>query len=101
MKVLLTERAFNDLTRLTDFLLESDKNTATKALKLIEDGLLILNQHPLIGRPVDTGQRVESHLRELVISYGKTGYVALYSIEDHEEIWVLTIRHQREAGVVY
>lgn len=101
MKVVLTERAFNDLTRLTDFLLEIDKNAALRALHLIEDGLLILQQHPLIGRPVQSTLVIEGHLHELVISYGKTGYVALYSIEDHEEIWVLTIRHQHEAGVAY
>jgi hypothetical protein len=34
-----------------------------------------------------------------VISHGKTGYVALYSIEDEEQVWILTIRHQREAGI--
>lgn len=101
MKVVLTERAFNDLTRLTDFLLELDKSAASKAIDLIEVGLLILKQHPFIGRPVQGDQVIEGDLRELVISYGKTGYVALYSIEDHEEIWILTIRHQREAGVAY
>jgi mRNA-degrading endonuclease RelE of RelBE toxin-antitoxin system len=38
-------------------------------------------------------------LRELVISRGRTGYVALYSVEDgHNAVLVLTIRHQLEAG---
>ena len=96
MKVALTERAYTDLIRLTDFLLEFDKSAASKAIDLIEDGLLILKQHPFIGRLV---QVIEGDLRELVISYGKTGYVALYSIEDEEQVWILTIRHQREAGI--
>jgi plasmid stabilization system protein ParE len=38
-------------------------------------------------------------LRELVISRGRTGYVALYSFEeDQDAVLVLAIRHQREAG---
>jgi len=38
-------------------------------------------------------------LRELLISYGKSGYVALYSYEQREDVvLVLAIRHHREAG---
>ena len=48
---------------------------------------------PLIGRPV------EQDLRELVISQGKSAYLALYSYEAAQDtILVLSIRHQREAG---
>ena len=99
MKVALTERAYTDLTRLADFLLEFDKSAASKAIDVIEDGLQTLKQHPFIGRLVQGDQAVEGDLRELVVSYGKTGYVALYSIEEEERVWILTIRHQREAGI--
>lgn len=99
MNVVLTEYAYADLERLTDFLLEFDKNAAAKALDLIEEGLQILKRHPFIGRLVQGDQAIEGDLRELVISYGKTGYVALYSLEDEDQIWILTIRHQREAGM--
>jgi plasmid stabilization system protein ParE len=101
VNVALTERAYNDLIRLTDFLLEFDKSAASKAIQLIEDGLQILKQHPFIGRPVQAEQVIEGDLRELVLSQGKTGYVALYSIEDEYQIWILTIRHQREAGIAF
>jgi hypothetical protein len=38
-------------------------------------------------------------LRELLISYGKSGYVALYSYEQRQDVvLVLAIPHQREAG---
>jgi len=38
-------------------------------------------------------------LRELVISRGCTGYVALYRFEeDQDAVLILAIRHQREAG---
>jgi plasmid stabilization system protein ParE len=48
------------------------------------------------------GRSVEQGLRELVISQGKSGYVALYSYErEADVVLVLAIRHQREAGYVY
>ena len=55
---------------------------------------MFLERHPLIGRPVD------DYLRELVISRGKSGYVAIYSYEQYKNmILVLVIRHQRETGL--
>lgn len=82
-----------DLERLTDFLIESDLSAAAETLGLIEEAVDLLIRHPLIGRPV------EYALRELVISRGNTGYVALYSFEeDQDAVLILAIRHQREAG---
>jgi plasmid stabilization system protein ParE len=53
----------------------------------------MLKRHPHIGRPA------RGRLRELVISYGRTGYVALYRVSPRRDrIEVLAIRHQREAG---
>ena len=38
-------------------------------------------------------------MRELVISRGRSGYVALYSFEPvHDACLILAVRHQREAG---
>ena len=51
----------------------------------------MLAAHPLVGR------RVHGEVRELVISYGKTGYVALYRFVPRERVVrILAIRHQRE-----
>ena len=48
------------------------------------------------------GRSVEQGLRELVISQGKSGYVALYSYEREEDVvLLLAIRHQKEAGYVH
>jgi plasmid stabilization system protein ParE len=55
------------------------------------DAVEVLARHPLIGRSVEHG------LRELVISRGKSGYVALYDFrEPQDAVLVLAIRHQRE-----
>lgn len=38
-------------------------------------------------------------LRELVIAFGETGYVALYHHETADDaVYILAFRHQKEAG---
>ncbi len=92
-EVVYTRHAFADLERLADFLAESAPEAAIAAVDVIRDGIGILGRHPLIGRPCEDG------LRELLISCGKSGYVALYSHEKPQDVvLVLAIRHQREAG---
>jgi plasmid stabilization system protein ParE len=94
-RLIYSDRAVSDLERLVDFLAEQDPAAALVTIDLIEEALSILRHHPYIGREVD------ADLRELVISRGRTGYVALYSFEEvHDAVLVLAIRHQREAGYV-
>jgi addiction module RelE/StbE family toxin len=89
-------QAVDDLVRLTDFLIENDKNAALATVELIEEAVQIMAKHPLVGRLCD------SHLRELVISRGKSGYVALYSFEEKKKtILINAIRHQKESGGLY
>ena len=91
-KLSYSVRALADLERLTDFLIESDPSVAAETIGLIEEAVELLIRHPLVGRPV------EYALRELVISRGRTGYVALYSFEEeHDAVLILALRHQREA----
>lgn len=62
-------------------------------IDVIASAVELLARHPQIGR------RVEYYMRELVISHGKTGYVALYDFDpDQDVVVILAIRHQREAG---
>lgn len=92
-ELIYSEQALADLVRLTDFLSEGDPAAAMETVGLIEEAVGVLRRHPLIGRPV------EFDLRELVISRGRTGYVALYSVEEtRDTVLILAIRHQREAG---
>ena len=92
-KLIYSGRAFADLERLTDFLIETDPSAAAETVGLIEEAGELLRRHPHIGRPVEYG------LRELIISRGRTGYVALYGFEeDRDAVLILAIRHQREAG---
>lgn len=94
-RIIYAERAFTDLVRLTDVLLQGEPAPALETVDLIAEAVQVLENHPLIGRPVEQG------LRELVISRGKSGYLALYSYEvDQDTVLVLSVRHQREAGYV-
>ena len=86
-------QALADLERLSDFLLETDPQAAHDTTILIFEALEILVQHPEMGRKVHFGQR------ELVISRGRTGYLALYRfLPPIDRILVLALRHQRESG---
>lgn len=92
-KLIYSAQALDDLEYLTAFLAENDPPAALETIGLIEEAVDVLKRHPLIGRPVESG------LRELVISRGHTGYVALYSFEqEHDTALILAIRHQREVG---
>lgn len=87
----LAAAAAEDLERLVDFLLERFPEDAVQTVDLITDALNILQQHPRIGRPL------EAALRELVISRGKTGYLAWYEYDEVADlVIVLAARRQRE-----
>jgi plasmid stabilization system protein ParE len=62
-------------------------------MSLITGAVDVLTEHPLIGRGAEEG------MRELVISHGRSGFLALYRFREAEDmITVLAIRRQREAG---
>lgn len=93
-RLIYTERALADLERLVDFLAAAGKEDALATIDLVAGAVDVLADHPLIGRAIAAGD-----LRELVISRGRTGYVALYSVEVRADtVLILGIRHQREAG---
>ncbi len=92
-RLVFAPHALDDLDRLTDFLLEQSPELAAATAPLIVSGLEALKLHPLLGRPVEHG------LREVLISRGRTGYVALYQYDAATDTAVvLAIRRQREAG---
>ncbi|KKW68722.1 plasmid stabilization protein [Lampropedia cohaerens] len=95
--VRFTEDAEEDLRRLYEFLLErdaSDFDVAERALSAIMKGIEFLKILPYSCRKVEDGN---PFLRELVISFGSSGYVALFEIEPNDTVTVLAVRHQRES----
>jgi plasmid stabilization system protein ParE len=84
--------AIEDLDRLADFLGE-DPTSAQATERLITQALSILRAHPLIGHQIESGWR------QLVISRGKSGHLALYEYDPvRNRVIVRAIRHQREGG---
>jgi plasmid stabilization system protein ParE len=89
--VVYSRRGLDHLERSFEYLREHDPQAAMRAATAIRSAVSMLADHPLVGRPV------AGELRELVISFGKTGYLALYRFLPHlDDVRVLAIRHQRE-----
>jgi plasmid stabilization system protein ParE len=85
--------AVENIERAMQSLREKNPELAVASAAAIRSAVENLATHPLIGR------RVEGDLRELVISYGATGYIALYRFDiQRDQVRVLALRHQREVG---
>ena len=92
-QIIYSDEAFTDVERIVELLLETSPEAAAQALASIGTAIGILAAHPLIGR------REGEHIRELVISQGATGYLALYRFDRAVDVVrILRVRHQRAAG---
>lgn len=93
--IVFDTEALDDLDRIFEFLAEHDPEAAVDHIDKLRNAILVLDMHPRIGRPIDSS----SALRELVISHGRSGYIALYEHSEAEQmIRVMAVRHQREVG---
>ena len=94
-QVIVTESAAEGLERCRRFLAGKDPEAAKRAGQAIERQFLLLETTSDIGRPFPD----LPELRELVIAFGDSGYVALYRHEPADDaVYVLAFRHQKEAG---
>ena len=91
-RVRYTRTARDDLKRLYGFLLERDITAAERALVAIDKAVELVRLFPFTCRKADPDQ---PFLRELLVSFGVSGYVALYEIGDEHTITILAVRHQR------
>lgn len=94
-QVVVTEGATEGLERCRKFLAAKAPEAARRAGQAIEQQFLLLETAPNMGRPLPE----MPELRELVIAFGDSGYVALYRHEPADDtVYVLAFRHQKEAG---
>ncbi|WP_418647704.1 type II toxin-antitoxin system RelE/ParE family toxin [Thauera butanivorans] len=94
-QVIVTEAAAEGLERCRRFLSRKAPEAARRAAQAIERQLRLLETSPEIGRPFP---EMPEELRELVIEFGDSGYMALYRHEPADEaVYVLAFRHQKEA----
>lgn len=92
-KIRYTDEASDDIKRLYAFLLQHDIASAEHALQAINKAVELLGTFPFTCRKA---QMDNPFLRELIISFGANGYVALFEIEENNVVTILTLRHQRE-----
>lgn len=94
-KVRFTPEAEADLLRLFDFLLAQDAAAAEKARAGVAKAIELLEVFAFSCRKALGGDG-NPFLRELIIPFGGSGYVALFEIENRETVTLLAVRHQRE-----
>lgn len=94
-RVIVTEAAVEGLQRCRRFLQGKAPEAARRAGQAIQKQFLLLETAPEIGRPMSDAPP----LRELIISFGASGYVALYRYDAADDaVYILAFRHQREVG---
>ena len=94
-KVIVTEGALAGMERCRQFLADSNRAASRRAGAAIAKQFAVLETAPEIGRPLADAPA----LRELLVSFGDSGYVALYRREpENDTVYVLAFRHQKEAG---
>lgn len=98
-RIRLTREAADDLDRLFDFVLQrelerdgGDLALAEQAIAAIRAGFETLRTSPFTCRKAGHS----AFLRELVIAFGRSGYVALVEIESATDVVVVAVRHQLE-----
>lgn len=83
------------LERCRKFLAGKAPEAAIRAAQAIERSFALLEASPLAGRPFPR----DPELRELIVPFGDSGYVALYRVDPgRDEVYVLAFRPQKEAG---
>ncbi len=92
-RVRFAPSAAEDLQRLFDYLAEQDLNAAERAREAIGLSIEILQAFPFSCRKATPEN---PFLRELIIDFGNSGYVALFEVENAKTVTVLAVRHQRE-----
>lgn len=92
-RVRLTKTAIDDLKRLNTFLLQQDLEAARRARNALASAFIFLQTFPFSCRKASPDT---PFLREMVISFGGAGYIALFEIDEGEVVTILAVRHQRE-----
>ena len=94
-RVIVAAGAGQGLERCRRFLATKNPQASRRAGQAIERHFALLEQSPEIGRPFAE----LPELRQLIIAFGDSGYVALYRHDPAAEtVYVLAFRHQKEAG---
>ncbi|WP_322024505.1 type II toxin-antitoxin system RelE/ParE family toxin [Burkholderia sp. BCC1977] len=95
--VRFTSAAADDLDRLYACVVDRDDaevERGERAPAAVASGIATLESSPFTCRKVHPSM---PFLRELLIPFGASGYVALFEIDDGQTVTILAVRHQRES----
>lgn len=81
--------------RLVRFFAEEAPSSVRRAAKVLTIALRSLAPLPFASR-IAAAVRPDATLRELVVPFGRSGYVLLFRVTDARTVSVLAARHQRE-----
>ena len=91
--ILLSPDAVDDIERLRSFLDQNNPDAARRALALIWTAIERLQEFPDLGMPTE-----DAEVRQIVIRFGASGYIARYArLREDGDILVTRIWHGREA----
>jgi plasmid stabilization system protein ParE len=91
-RVRFARAALEDLVELTEFLTVQGPGDDVELA--IRDAVEVVKRLPFVGRPAR--EQDEVTLRELIVPFGRTGYVVLYRVGPGARVSVLAVRHQLE-----
>lgn len=94
-QVIFTSGALQDIKYCRRVLELKSPEAAFRSQQVIQQRFLLLETTPLIGRVFLSSHKLE--LREFIIPFGNSGYVALYRYDPEKElVFILAFRHQKE-----
>lgn len=93
-RLIWSPSALLDVQRLYRFLAPKNPDAAKRAVKVIRQGVKVLEQQSGVGRPVED---MDDEFRDWIIDFGDSGYMVRYRV-DQQSVTVLAVRHQKEVG---
>jgi plasmid stabilization system protein ParE len=94
--VRIHDSAQEDLERLHGFLAEVDDDLAARAIDEIAQAYEFLKRMPHSCRKAQLPASPQQ-FREMIVNFGKSGYVILFEITAEDEVVVTAVKHQRES----
>lgn len=89
--ILFSSEAASDIERVREFLHIKNPDAAARAVRAIWAALERVEHFPEIGKPIEDGR-----IRQIIVRFGRRGYIVRYRIRPNDIIFVTRIWHGLE-----
>ena len=89
--ILFSSEALSDMERVREFLHVKNPDAAARAVRAIWAALERVQHFPKIGKPIGDGR-----VRQIIVRFGRRGYIVRYMIRSNGVIFVTRIWHGLE-----